>query len=70
LDISKTFQTKGKTKKYSNGTKYIRLAIVKEFLKNVNKEAASAITIKQQFNRKLPEDLLTKEDIEILLNSY
>jgi len=64
-----TFTFKGKPKKYTEGTKYMRLATVKAFLNRINKETAESITIRQQHNRKLPEDLLTREDIEALLNA-
>ena len=64
-----TFTFKGKPKKYSDATKITRLVIVKAFLRKINKEAAESITIKQNHARKLPEDLLTREDIEALLNA-
>lgn len=55
--------------KYKPGTKYVKLATVKAFLREINPEATKAIIIKPQRNQKLPEDLLTKEDIEALLNN-
>jgi len=58
-----------KAKKYSDGTKYAKQATVKAFLKQINKDAAAAIKIKPSHTRKLPEDLLTKEDIEALLDN-
>jgi integrase len=64
-----TFAYNGNPKKYTDGTKYMRLSTVRAFLKNVNKVASEAITVRQKYNRKLPEDLLTKEDIEALLNA-
>lgn len=56
-----------KIKKYSDGTKYTKQATVKTFLRPINKDATAAIAIKPSHNKKLPEDLLTKEDIEALL---
>jgi integrase/recombinase XerD len=56
-------------RKYKAGTKYAKLATVKAFLKGLNSEAAAAIKIKMQHNRKLPEDLLTQKDVENLLNN-
>ena len=58
-----------KLKKYSDGTKYSKLATIKAFLRAINKDATSAITIKPSSTKKLPEDLLTKEDIEALLDN-
>jgi integrase/recombinase XerD len=63
------FTFKGKPKKYTDGTKFTRLIIVKAFLRSLNSEAAEIITIKQRHVRKFPEDLLKREDIEALLNS-
>ena len=61
--------TKESVKKYSDGTKYAKLATIKAFLKNINKEASAAITIKPSSTRKLPEDMLTREEIEALLDN-
>ncbi len=55
--------------KYKEGTKYVKLATIKAFLKNINNEATKAITIKPQKSKKLPEDLLTQQDIETLLKN-
>lgn len=61
--------TKGKRKKkYSEGSKYIKLAIIKAFLKELKVSAASAITMKPAKCGKLPEDLITQEEVEALLN--
>lgn len=57
-----------KVKQYSDGTKYSKLATVKAFLRPLNEEATKAITIKSSSAKKLPEDLLSKEDIEALLD--
>lgn len=58
-----------KGKKYSQGTKYQKLATIKSFLKELQIPAVRAINIKPQLNQKLPEDLLTKNDIDALLDA-
>lgn len=63
------YKGKNNPQKYKEGTKYVKLATVKAFLKGINNEAAKAIAIKPQQSRKLPEDLLTQPDIEALLNN-
>lgn len=67
-ELTNTEAKAAKIKKLSAGTKYARQATVKAFLKNINTEAATAIKAKMTHARKLPEDLLTKEDIEALLD--
>jgi integrase/recombinase XerD len=64
-----TFIFKGKPKKYSEGTKYTKFATVKAFLRELKIDAVTAITAKPQSMKKLPEDLLTKEEIEALINN-
>ncbi|MGA9189087.1 MAG: hypothetical protein WB014_11175, partial [Methanosarcina sp.] len=64
-----TYTVKKKPRKYKIGTKYAKLATVKTFLNEINPEAVKAITIKSQSTKKLPEDLMTKEDIEALLDN-
>lgn len=59
----------GKGRKYSQGTKYAKLATVKAFLKEMKVEAVTAITAKPAKGQKLPEDLLTKEEIEALIEN-
>lgn len=71
---NQTFQSHNAIKKpivkaYSPGTKTAKLSTVKVFLKNINPEAAKAITIRSQKNKKLPEDLLTQKEIETLLDN-
>jgi len=58
-----------KGKKYSQGTKYQKLATIKAFLKELQIPAVRAINIKPQLNQKLPEDLLTKNDIDALIDA-
>lgn len=58
-----------KGRKLSQGTKYTKLATVKTLLKELNVPAVSAINIKPQLSRKLPEDLLTKNDIDALIDA-
>jgi integrase/recombinase XerD len=60
---------KDSIKKYSDGTKYSKIATVKVFLKNINPDAAKCLKLKSTSTRKLPEDLLTKEDIEALIDN-
>lgn len=57
------------TKKYSQGTKYVKQATVKTFLKNINPIASASITPKSESSRKLPEDLLTREEVEALIDN-
>jgi integrase/recombinase XerD len=63
------FHSNGKPKKYSESSKYMKMSTVKAFLQNVNKNAANVLNAKPLHRRKLPEDILTKEDIEALLNT-
>lgn len=63
-----TFTKGKKKKKYSEGTKYIKLATIKAFLRELKISAASAITMRPVKHKKLPEDLLTQEEVEALLN--
>jgi Site-specific recombinase XerD len=55
--------------KYKAGTKYVKLATIKAFLKGINPDAAKTIIAKPHRNKKLPEDLLTQKDIEALLDN-
>lgn len=64
-----TYMVKKKPRKYKVGTKYAKLATVKAFLKEINPEAVKSITIKSQSTKKLPEDLMNKEEIENLLDN-
>jgi integrase len=64
-----TFESKGEQKKYKESSKYMKLATVKAFLQKINKSAANALTMKPAHNRKLPEDLLTREEVEALINA-
>lgn len=62
--------TKGKSgelKEYSENTKYTQRSFVKKFLSILNPEAANEIELDPVKNNKLPEDLLTKEEIEKLI---
>ena len=56
-------------KHYSEGTIYMKLATVKAFLKNINPSAAGIIRVKPKSKKKLPEDILNKDEIERLLNN-
>lgn len=70
LYVPPTIKSKpSKGRKYKQGTKYTKLATVKAFLKELNIGAVSAIKAKPQLTKKLPKDLLTKDDIEALINA-
>jgi len=60
---------KGKTKKYSEGTKTSRLITVKAFLNEINPEAANVLKPKTKLNKKLPEDLLIQDEVRKLIDS-
>ena len=63
------FKKPGKGKRYSAGTRYAKLAVLKAFLRELKVEAVTAITAKPAKGQKLPEDLLTKEEVEALINN-
>jgi integrase len=60
---------KDKPHTYKESTKYTILATVKAFLKDINNEASKALTLKPTHARRLPEDLLTKEEVEAMLDN-
>ncbi len=62
-----TFSVGGKTKKYAPSTIYYYKSFVKRFLKDVNPTASNTLVLKRKNSKKLPEDILTKQDVEALL---
>lgn len=65
-----TYGTKGKVKHYSESSTYIYKMVLKKFLRIIEKEDLSKlIKCKNPSTKKLPEDILSKEDIENLLNA-
>lgn len=64
-----TFVRKGKTCHYSKYSIYLMETKVKQFLAFVQPELSNCITPKMPKTRKLPENMLTEEDIEKLLNA-
>lgn len=64
-----TFIRKGKNVHYSKYSIYLMETKVKQFLTFVQPELSSCITPKMPKTRKLPENMLTEEDIEKLLNA-
>jgi integrase len=63
------FEIKGVKRKYSAFSKYQKMSSIRVFLKGINPEAIKSIKIKPAKNNKLPEEILTKEEIESLLNA-
>ena len=60
----------GKTCKYSGSSIYTHKSVLRKFLQFINKpELASTIKGRNPSTKKLPEDLLTKSEIEQMLNA-
>lgn len=63
------FERAGKQVGYSEGSIYRTKSVLKKFLTFINPELKDVIKLKHSKNEKHPSDILTKEEVEALLNA-
>jgi integrase/recombinase XerD len=63
------FERAGKQVGYSDGSIYRTKSVLKKFLTFINPELKDVIKLKHSNNEKHPSDILTKEEVELLLNA-
>jgi integrase/recombinase XerD len=63
-----TYVKAGKTVKYSSGTQQRIRTVLKKFLTFINHDLGAVIKLRALKNGKIPEDILTREEIEKLID--